>query len=102
MILFRPYIIFIGFSFMLWPLMAIADAATDQENTTNYERLWDLATLYKNNENPIIEEFKLRGRYQGQYYWLNSDQGNRGTLGKTADLDLALKRCCLEEQSKFK
>ena len=40
------------------------------------DQLWGLATLYKNDANPFIEEFKLRGRYQGQYHWLDSEQGN--------------------------
>ena len=40
-----------------------------------FDRIWGLATIYKNKENPIIQEFKLRGRYQGQYHWLDSDQG---------------------------
>ena len=38
--------------------------------------LWSLTTLYKNNANPFLQEFKLRGRYQGQYHWLDSDQGD--------------------------
>ena len=40
------------------------------------DRLWGLTTLYKNNSNPFIQELKLRGRYQGQYHWLNSEQGD--------------------------
>ena len=40
------------------------------------DRLWGLATLYRNESNPWIEEFKLRGRYQGQYHWLDSKQGD--------------------------
>lgn len=43
---------------------------------SSWKDLWDLATLYKNDKNPILQEFKLRGRYQGQYHWLDSDQGN--------------------------
>lgn len=34
------------------------------------------ATLYKNDQNPILQEFKLRGRYQGQQHWLDSNQGD--------------------------
>lgn len=41
-----------------------------------FDRLWGLTTLYKNNSNPFIQELKLRGRYQGQYHWLNSEQGD--------------------------
>lgn len=41
------------------------------------EELWDLATLYKDGNNPILEEFKLRGRYQGQYWDLDADEGSQ-------------------------
>lgn len=40
------------------------------------DRIWGLTTLYKNDGNPFIQELKLRGRYQGQYHWVDSDQGN--------------------------
>ena len=45
-------------------------------DTSPFDAIWDLATLYKNDANPIIEEFKLRGRYHGQYHWLDSSQGD--------------------------
>lgn len=41
-----------------------------------FDEIWSLATLYKDDANPFIQEFKLRGRYQGQYHWLDSDQGS--------------------------
>lgn len=41
-----------------------------------FDELWGLATLYKDDTNPFIEEVKLRGRYHGQYAWLDSDQGD--------------------------
>jgi len=41
-----------------------------------FDDLWKLATLYKNDSNPFIQELKLRGRYHGQYHWLDSDPGN--------------------------
>jgi len=41
-----------------------------------FDDIWSLATLYKNKDNPYIQEVKLRGRYQGQYHWLDSDQGS--------------------------
>ena len=47
-----------------------------QAAPTGWEPLWSLASLYKNDANPILQEFKLRGRYQGQYHWLESDQGD--------------------------
>ncbi len=38
--------------------------------------LWDLATLYKSDSNPIIQEIALTGRYQGQYAMVESDDGD--------------------------
>jgi phosphate-selective porin OprO/OprP len=40
------------------------------------EKLWSLATLYKNDSNPFIQEIALTGRYQGQYAMVDSDGGN--------------------------
>ncbi|HWB04269.1 MAG TPA: porin [Verrucomicrobiales bacterium] len=70
----------------LAPLMAAsAFAGTPTAPTTEdekkqpptaFDKLWGLATLYKNDKNPFLQELKLRGRYQGQYHWLDSDQGD--------------------------
>lgn len=49
---------------------------TSAEEPSLYDKIWGLATLYKNDENPFIQELKLRGRYHGQYHWLDSDQGD--------------------------
>jgi len=53
-----------------------AAAAPPKDDKSAFDEIWGLATLYKNDANPFIQEFKLRGRYQGQYYWLDSDQGD--------------------------
>lgn len=45
---------------------------TEKEESV-FDKIWGLATLYKNKDNPFIQEFKLRGRYQGQYFWRDSD-----------------------------
>ena len=42
-----------------------------------FDEWWSYATLYKNNTNPILEEFKLRGRYQGQYWDADANQGSQ-------------------------
>jgi phosphate-selective porin OprO and OprP len=52
----------------------IEDAA--KSDSSIYDEIWSLATLYKNKDNPYIQEIKLRGRYQGQHYWLDSRQGD--------------------------
>lgn len=44
------------------------------EEKSDFEKLWDFATLYKNDSNPILQEFKLRGRYHGQYHIVDGEQ----------------------------
>ena len=41
------------------------------------EKLWDLPVLYKNDRNPVIEEFDFTGRFQLDYFNVESDKGDR-------------------------
>lgn len=53
------------------------DGTTRLGATANdFDRMWSLATLYQDNANPLVEEFKLRGRYQGQFWNVDDDHGN--------------------------
>lgn len=38
-------------------------------------RTWDLASIYSNPDHPVLQEIRLRGRYQGQYHSVDADQG---------------------------
>ena len=64
-------------------IAALAPHANSQTTTTQFvepdgfDKLWGLATLYKDDTNPILEEFKLRGRYQGQYWNIDDDNGSQ-------------------------
>jgi phosphate-selective porin OprO/OprP len=40
------------------------------------ESIFSIPTLYKDKENPVIQKFALIGRYQGQYYSIDSNQGD--------------------------
>jgi len=42
---------------------------------TALDRAWSAATLYKDNSNPILEEFDLTGRAQFDYFNVDSDKG---------------------------
>ncbi len=53
---------------------AASAKSTENEGGEDWKQLWDLATLYKDDQNPILQEFKLRGRYQGQYHVVDGDQ----------------------------
>lgn len=69
----RYYAIFL---FVALPLPTCAeDKPVAAFAPEGFDSLWGLATLYKNDSNSILEAFKLRGRYQGQYHWVDSDQG---------------------------
>ena len=66
-------------------LVAFHAAAQDIEPTTFwkriqdkglYERLWEATRLYENEDNSVIQAFSIIGRYHGQYWSVNADQGN--------------------------
>ncbi|RPJ32776.1 MAG: hypothetical protein EHM17_12495, partial [Verrucomicrobiaceae bacterium] len=65
------------------PIQAHAQSEDDFSSSTEFvepsafDKIWGYATLYKNDLNPILQEFKLRGRYQGQYWDVDADQGSQ-------------------------
>lgn len=44
-----------------------------------YDKIWSAATLYKDDENPILQEFSLQGRLQLQYFNMDSNVGDLDT-----------------------
>jgi phosphate-selective porin OprO/OprP len=52
------------------------DSVTEFIDPNTFEQLWGYSTLYKDDLNPILQEFKLRGRYQGQFWQVDAGQGN--------------------------
>jgi phosphate-selective porin OprO/OprP len=54
-------------------IAAFSPIATAEESD-GFAKLWDLATLHKDDANPILQEFKLRGRYHGQYHIVDGGQ----------------------------
>ena len=44
--------------------------------TAAFDEAWQGFTLYRNSSNPLLEEFKLRGRYHGQYYDVDAGRGS--------------------------
>ncbi|MGL5016584.1 MAG: porin, partial [Luteolibacter sp.] len=58
-------------------LLATLASPASGEKTTAFDKLWSHATLYQDDLNPYLQEFKLRGRYQGQYWDVDADQGSR-------------------------
>jgi phosphate-selective porin OprO and OprP len=41
-----------------------------------YERLWEATRLYENEDNSVIQALSIIGRYHGQFWSVNADQGN--------------------------
>ena len=41
-----------------------------------YDKIWDALVLYENQEHSTIQSFSLIGRYHGQYWSVNADQGD--------------------------
>lgn len=64
-------------------LVALPAQASAQDGTTEFiepnafDKIWGYATIYKDDLNPILQEFKLRGRYQGQYWDVDADEGSQ-------------------------
>ena len=57
------------------PAPAEITTASTPSALSGYDRLWSHFTLYKNDENPVLQEFSLQGRFQIQYAWGDADEG---------------------------
>ena len=75
------------------PVVAPDEPMMEESSESVLDALWDLPVLYSNKENPVLQEFRIIGRYQGQYAVVDSDQGNfddwenrRWRLGASAKL----------------
>ena len=71
-----PYLLFAS-SFAYQANGAEPQSGIPSISTGTFEQLWSHATLYKDDKNPILEEFKLRGRYHGQYWNVDDAHGSQ-------------------------
>jgi len=69
---------------------SIVQPAESKEESI-FDKIWSVPKLYRNDENPVIEEFDLIGRLQLDYFNVDSDRGStsfweirRFRLGATA------------------
>jgi len=53
---------------------------SDSTQKSTLDKLWDLPVLYKNDKNPFIEEFDFTGRFQIDYFNVDSTRGNNDFL----------------------
>jgi hypothetical protein len=72
---YRKNIVVVGMITSFGISLHAQESATEFVEPSVYDTLWGYATLYKDDLNPYIQEFKLRGRYQGQYYDVDADNG---------------------------
>lgn len=59
------------------PVSSAKDSSPVQSKEKSiYDKIWDLAQLYKNDSNPVLEQFDLIGRFQMDYFNVDSNRGN--------------------------
>jgi phosphate-selective porin OprO and OprP len=58
-------------------LLAVQPHQAGAKEPSTFDEIWSHASLYKDDTNPILQEFKLRGRYQGQYWDVDADEGSQ-------------------------
>lgn len=59
------------------PKVAEQKSLSDKEKKESFvEKLWSLPVLYKNEENPYLQELAITGRYQGQWHYTTANKGH--------------------------
>ena len=83
---------------MRWPALCILTSlaatcslniqaeADSSQTVSGFDKVWDAAVLYENEENPTIQSFSLVGRYHGQAWNVNADQGNAQDWGNRREI----------------
>lgn len=74
------------------------------EEKSIYDKIWGLAKLYKNDDNPVLQEFSLQGRMHLQWADGSSDQGDYGTADRPDEVlwgDIEVRRWRLGFKSKW-
>ncbi len=80
---FKPILLAFAYCVAAIPLLAgpAASALSGKEEprTENsiFDKIWGLGKLYKDDSNPLIEEFDFTGRYQGDYFNVYSRRGDK-------------------------
>ena len=76
-------------SWVLASLLAVAVAGSLQAGNADslvqpaeardeslFDKIWNIPKLYRNDDNPVIEEFDFIGRFQQDYFNVDSDRGS--------------------------
>lgn len=70
-------ILLLASSFSLYAYGAEPQSGVPCISTGAFDQLWSHATLYQDAGNPFLQEFKLRGRYHGQYWDVDDSTGSQ-------------------------
>jgi phosphate-selective porin OprO/OprP len=80
-------------------------AGSSSPHLSAYDRIWSAFTLYKNDDNPVLQEFSLQGRIQLQFAMGDADQGNYGSDDRPDEVlwgdDIEVRRWRLGFKSKW-
>lgn len=77
------------YSYLTFTLALATTAATaapppilqaGSQDESALDKIWALPVLYKNDDNQILEEFDLTGRFQTDYFHVDSSKGDRDFL----------------------
>lgn len=81
------------------------EASVTKESTESiYDKIWGMAKIYKNDDNPVLQEFALQGRMHLQWATGDSDQGNYGSDDRPDEVlwgDVEVRRWRLGFKSKW-
>jgi phosphate-selective porin OprO/OprP len=75
------------------PEPVLEQAPPDAAGPSIYDRIWGALVLYKNPENPVIQEFKIRGRQQNEWFYFDNHD--------TEDSDLINRRTRIGFEAEF-
>jgi phosphate-selective porin OprO/OprP len=80
------------------------EAAVQPKEKSLCDKIWGLATLYKDKDNAVLQEFALQGRLHLQWADGSSDQGDYGSADRPDEVlwgDLEVRRWRLGFKSKW-
>jgi phosphate-selective porin OprO/OprP len=55
---------------------ATAVPAAPQPSPSTFDRIWKFAEWYNNSANPVVQRVQFSGRFQHEFAYVNSDQGD--------------------------
>jgi phosphate-selective porin OprO and OprP len=66
----------VRFRVLISALFCLALMSGGLFSQVSYNDIWGKTVLYENNENPVVQKIAFTGRFQGDAFWFDSDQGD--------------------------